>query len=464
MAHRSIHFTSLQRTGRSLLPRVLAAALLIWPSGCQSIHLATRSFEMMPERQELALGAKTYQAILDTHPRSKNAHLTQMLERVGQRLAAVTERPDYDWEFTLLSGPHQNAFCLPGGKVGVFEGILPACQNEAGLAVVLSHEIAHAMARHGGERLSHKLASEDISWSVGRMIGITDSHRIDMVKNVYGLESSHGVPAPYSRTQEAEADSIGLLLMARAGYDPNEAPRLWERLNRSSGVKTPELLATHPSDETRAAKLKEIVPRALSVYQGAPQRYRLGEQIPMEALAELISKPAPKAAEPDKVAAATPAAPATTSPAAAAATPAPAATPATPAPAAATPAVATAATPPAATAPAETPPAVTAATTPAPTDPAATSAAATPAATPEASPAPQVLTIASVTAAPIVQVSSSTVTPAASPTTGSGSITSAILLISGTSTDDDADLPQWVTAEKPAASPQESGGWKSYAK
>ena len=461
MAHRSIRSTSLQRTGRSLLPRVLAVALLVWPSGCQSIHLATRSLEMMPERQEIALGAKTYQAILDTHPRSQNAHLTQMLERVGQRLAAVSERPDYDWEFTLLSGPHQNAFCLPGGKVGVFEGILPACQNEAGLAVVLSHEIAHAMARHGGERLSHKLANEDISWSVGRMIGITDSHRIDMVKNVYGLESSHGVPVPYSRTQEAEADSIGLLLMARAGYDPNEAPRLWERLNRNSGVKTPELLATHPSDETRAAKLKEIVPRALSVYQGAPQRYRLGEQIPMEALAELIPKPAPKTAEPDKVAAVTPAAPATTPPATAVATPAPAATPATPAPAAATPDVATAATP---SAPVATTPTETAATTPAPTDPAATSAAATPAATPEASPAPQVLTIASVTAAPIVQVSSSTVTPAASPTTGSDTITSAILLISGTSTDEDAASPHSVTADKPDASPQESGGWRSYGK
>ena len=253
MTHRSIHSTSLQRTGRSFLPRFLVAALLAWPSGCQSIHLATRSFEMMPERQELALAARTYQTVLDTYPRSQNAHLTQIIERVGQRLAAVSERPDFEWQFTLLSGHQQNAFCFPGGKVGLFEGILPACQNEAGLAVVLSHEIAHAMARHGSGRLSQKLASEDISWSVGRMIGFTDTHRIDMVKNVYGLESSHGVPLPYSRTQEAEADSIGLLLMARAGYDPSEAPRFWERLNNSSGVKTPELLATHPSDETRAA-------------------------------------------------------------------------------------------------------------------------------------------------------------------------------------------------------------------
>lgn len=456
MTHRSSHSTGLQRTGRTLLPRLFMAALLVWPSGCQSMHLATRTFDAMPERQELALGARTYQAILDTHPRSPNAHLTQMLERVGQRLAAVSERPDFEWEFKLLSGPLQNAFCLPGGKVGVFEGILPACQNEAGLAVVLSHEIAHAMARHGGERLNHKLANEDISWSIGRVIGITDSHRIDMVKNVYGLESSHGVPLPYTRTQEAEADSIGLLLMARAGYDPNEAPRFWERLNRSSGEKTPELLATHPSDETRAAKLKEIVPRALSVYQGASQRYRLGEQIPMEALAELVPKPTPKPPEADKVAAAP-------APAAAAVTPTPTVTPAPAAPAATPPAAATAAASPApATAPpAATPPAATAAVTPAPADPAATPAPTTAevaAATPETTPAPQNLTTVSVTPAPIVQVSTSTVTPAASP------ITTAILLNIGNPTIEGSasDLP--VTADKPAPDSEESGGWQSYKK
>ena len=150
MTHLSTRSTRLQRTGRSHLALLLVATLLAWPSGCQSMHLATRAFDTQPDRQELVLGIKAYQAILDTHPRSQNAHLTQMLERVGQRLAAVSERPDYAWEFTLLSGPHQNAFCFPGGKVGVFEGILPACQNEAGLAVVLSHEIAHALARHGG--------------------------------------------------------------------------------------------------------------------------------------------------------------------------------------------------------------------------------------------------------------------------------------------------------------------------
>ena len=136
MTHRSTRSARLQRTGRSHLALLLVATLLAWPSGCQSMHLATRAFDTQPDRQELVLGIKAYQAILDTHPRSQNAHLTQMLERVGQRLAAVSERPDYAWEFKLLSGPHQNAFCFPGGKVGVFEGILPACQNEAGLAVV----------------------------------------------------------------------------------------------------------------------------------------------------------------------------------------------------------------------------------------------------------------------------------------------------------------------------------------
>ncbi len=434
------------RSELSRTSRLFLMALFVWSSGCQSMHLATHSFELPPERHELILAARTYREILDTQPKSQNAHLTQLLERVGQRIADVAERPDFDWEFTLLSGPSQNAFCLPGGKVGVYEGILPVCQNEAGLAVVLSHEIAHALARHGGERLSQRMSNEPDHWSFARMVGIADSQQIDMVKSVYGLESKKGVPLPYSRTQEAEADSIGLLLMARAGYDPNEAPLFWERSSRMTGEKTPELLATHPSDDIRAAKLKEIVPRALSVYQGAPQRYRQGEQIPMEALAELIKKPTPKAPEAEKTTAAT-TPPTTPAPVAAAATPA---TP--PAPAATT-------TTAAATTPAETPPVATAAATPAPAAPPAEATITTAAATVAETNSAEIITALAVTPAPVVHGSSGAMTTR--PLSG----VTALLpnlgdpTVEGSAADASA-AAQAGSVDQTAAPPQESGGWK----
>lgn len=291
------------RPGQCLL---LVTAFVVWFSGCQSVFLTGRQqLDILPEKQEVALGTKAYQEVLQTEPKSQNAHLEQMLDRVGQRIAAVSERPDFEWEFTLLSGPTQNAFCLPGGKVAVYEGILPVCANEAGLAVVMSHEIAHALARHGGERMTHQMAAEGGEWALGRIIGTGESKKVAIMKNVYGLGAQYGVLLPFSRTQEAEADSIGLLLMARAGYDPEEAPRFWERFSQTSGENLPELLSTHPSDEIRSAKLQEIVPRAMSVYQSASQRHGLGEQIPMQALAVVTPKPvvAPVEAAPATVAA-----------------------------------------------------------------------------------------------------------------------------------------------------------------
>ncbi len=278
----------------SVRSQIFGMFLWMGLSGCQSVFLSGRpQLDLLPEKQEIALGVKAYQEVLQTEPKSQNAHLSQMLDRVGQRLAAVSERPEFQWEFTLLSGPTANAFCLPGGKVAVYEGILPVCSNEAGLAVVMSHEIAHALSRHGGERMTHQMAAESGDWALSRILENRDAQHIEMVKTVYGLGSQYGVLLPFSRTQEAEADSIGLLLMARAGYDPQEAPRFWARFSQTSGTKTPELLSSHPSDETRTAKLIEIVPRALSVYQSAPQRHGLGEQIPMQALAQLVPKGAP---------------------------------------------------------------------------------------------------------------------------------------------------------------------------
>lgn len=316
---------------RHPLPLVaLFAALLC---GCQTVLLTGREqLSLLPEEQEIRLGVIAFQEVLDTEPKSQNAHLTQMVERVGKRIASVAEREDYQWEFVLLARPNQNAFCLPGGKVAVYEGILPVCQNEAGLAVVMSHEIAHAIARHGGERMSHQMAAEGGQWALSRVLGQRDSKKVEMIKSVYGIGTEYGVLLPFSRTQESEADSIGLTLMARAGYDPQEAPRFWERFSHENQSNVPELLSTHPSDETRMRQLSELLPRAMAVYQSAPQRYGLAEQIPMTALQGLaVAPPAQRPASLAPAASAmAPAPAATTAPVAATAPPA-AAPPATPA-------------------------------------------------------------------------------------------------------------------------------------
>jgi hypothetical protein len=311
---------------RISLPALALCATFL--CGCQTMFLASHDeFDILPEEQEIALGAKAYQEILDTEPKSQNAHLSQMVERVGQRIAAVSERPDYQWEFVLLARPTQNAFCLPGGKVAVYEGILPICQNEAGLAVVISHEIAHSLARHGAERMSNQISSRSSEWTLAKVLGHREAEHVEMVKSVYGADTGNRVALPFSRTQESEADSIGLTLMARAGYDPQEAPRFWQRFQPGVASKVPVLLSTHPSDEKRVTKLNELIPRAQLVYQSAPQRYGLAEQIPMTALKELAVVPETreKPAEPAKPVEAA----ATT---AVAEAPATASSPATPAP------------------------------------------------------------------------------------------------------------------------------------
>jgi metalloendopeptidase OMA1, mitochondrial len=268
---------------------LVATSLFMGLTGCQSAILTTRfqPHDNWHEKQEVVLGAKVYQEILDTEPKSQDAQLSQMLDRVGQRIAAASDHPDYQWEFTLLSGPKRDACCLPGGKVVVYEGLLPVCAHEAGLAVVLSHEIAHILSHHGREQMSAKIRASEGDPAFGRIQVGRDSKRIEMLKSVYGLGTHDSSHVPFSRTQEDEADSIGLLLMARAGYDPQEAPRFWDRFQSETGPAGPDLLSKHPLNDTRTAKLSEIVPRALSVYQNAPQRYGVGERFQQEVFAQL---------------------------------------------------------------------------------------------------------------------------------------------------------------------------------
>jgi metalloendopeptidase OMA1, mitochondrial len=255
--------------------------------GCRAIPISGRQqMVLIPEAQEIALGVQAYEQALADEPPSQNAEIVAMVERVGRRIAAVSDKPEYDWEFRVIASNVQNAFALPGGKVAIYEGILPVCQSEAGLAVVMSHEIAHALARHGGERMSQQAAVE----GVGSVINAVSNEQADdataqKIMQVYGVTSQYGVVLPYSRKHESEADAIGLILMARAGYDPSVAPEFWERFSAGSGAKPPELFSTHPSDARRAADLRALLPEAMKYYETAQEQLGMGEPLPVAHLA-----------------------------------------------------------------------------------------------------------------------------------------------------------------------------------
>ncbi len=249
--------------------------------GCRTAPVTKRrQLMLMPEGQELALGSEAYQETISSEPASQNTRLSQMVNRVGQRIAAVSNRNDYQWEFRLIGSQTQNAFCLPGGKVAIYEGILPVCQDEAGLAVVMSHEIAHALARHGGERMSQNMAVNGVKMVAEKLVGTYAADKKEILMKAYGVGSKYGVLLPYSRRQESEADHIGLNLMAQAGYDPTVAPDFWTRFGslKAEGQQ-PEFLSTHPADQRRAADLLKLMDESKTLYAGAKQKFGRGEEL-----------------------------------------------------------------------------------------------------------------------------------------------------------------------------------------
>lgn len=259
---------------------LVAVGLASW-SGCHSTPVTgRRQLLVVPETKEIAMGVDAYQDILAKEKPSTNQRYIEMVNRVGQRIAAVADRPDYDWEFRVIESEQQNAFALPGGKVAVYEGIIPICQSEAGLAVVMSHEVAHAIARHGGERMSHATLKSGLQKGVEFATQQRSEGEQKIILSAYGVASEYGVMLPYSRKQESEADHIGLLLMAKAGYDPEEAPKFWERFaGAKSGEAQPEFLSTHPNDQRRADDLRALLPEAVEEYSKSPERLGIGEYL-----------------------------------------------------------------------------------------------------------------------------------------------------------------------------------------
>ena len=241
-------------------------------AGCYTVPITGRqTFILIDERSELTLGLKAYEELKKETPVSTDPEITALVERVGWNIARVSDRPDFEWEFTVFDKADvQNAFCLPGGKVGIYTGILEVTENEAGLATIIAHETAHAIAKHGAERYSH-----GIMMALGAVLvdkAANESRNEERWKIAYGLGSTLFLALPHSRQQENEADYIGLIYMARAGYDPREAVELWRRFaayKEEEGLKIPEFLSTHPTDETRIEHLESFLPEALEVYHQA---------------------------------------------------------------------------------------------------------------------------------------------------------------------------------------------------
>jgi predicted Zn-dependent protease len=236
---------------------------------CQTVSQTGRSqFIVVSESQERQLGDEAYQETLKKTRLSTRNDWQAQLKRVGQRISAVADRPDYKWEFNVIQGKDVNAFALPGGKVAFWEGIMPIAQDDNGVAVIMGHEIAHALARHGAERMSQEMGAQAIGQILALGVGKVSPGLHEEFLKVYGLGASVGVLMPWGRSQESEADQIGLTLMAKAGYDPAAAIAFWERMSKVAGDKPPEFLSTHPSDQTRIAQIKAWLPEASSYYRG----------------------------------------------------------------------------------------------------------------------------------------------------------------------------------------------------
>lgn len=226
----------------------------------------------MSTREEALLGLQGYQQVLAQSESIDSGPELEMVRRVASRLAGATGKAgaDFDWQVSLIRSRQVNAFCLPGGKIVVYTGILPIAQNEAALATVLGHEMAHATSRHGSQRVLQQNLAQTALTGVAMSLSDMDYDKQRAVMGALGAGTQFGVLMPFSRKDESEADAIGLLYMARAGYDPQESIRFWQRMENVGGPQPPEFLSSHPSHGSRIQQLQAEMPKALEEYNRSP--------------------------------------------------------------------------------------------------------------------------------------------------------------------------------------------------
>jgi predicted Zn-dependent protease len=247
---------------------------------CSTVPITGRSqLNLISDSEMLAMSFQQYDAFLKEIELSTNKNEVEMVQRVGRNIQHAVEKymkennlsdrlDGYNWEFNLVEDSLINAWAMPGGKVVVYTGILAITQDDTGLAVVLGHEIAHAIAEHGNERMSQELLRQAGAISLMAAMNEEPAQTKALWLGIYGVGTQVAIMLPYSRTHESEADRLGLTFMAMAGYDPHSAPEFWERMSASKeGGAPPEFLSTHPSDETRIKDLKSWIPEAMKYYK-----------------------------------------------------------------------------------------------------------------------------------------------------------------------------------------------------
>ena len=256
---------------KSTLPPLLVS-ILMWSSGCHTVpHTGRSALHLLPTKRLASMASTHFEQLKQETPISRDANYNAMLRRVGERIAyvAAPNMPNAQWEFVVFDDTEQiNAFAMPGGKVGVYTGIFKVAKTEDDLAVVVGHEIAHVAAGHGNERASQQLLAA--GGAMALQVGLDDMDRLDqqMLMVAYGAGTTISLILPYSRYHESEADEIGLIYAAKAGYDPRAAIGFWERMEaQKKGAALPEFLSTHPSDSKRLRKINALMPKAYEIYK-----------------------------------------------------------------------------------------------------------------------------------------------------------------------------------------------------
>lgn len=236
-----------------------------------------RQFKLLPETTLMEMSLTSYRHILDTAKVVYNTPDANMVKRVGSNISKAVEHylkgtkyeervSGFEWEFNLIEDSLVNAWCMSGGKVAFYTAILPICASDTGVAVVMGHEIAHAIARHGNERVSQALALQMGGVALDVAASTRSEETRAIVQLAYGVGANVGVLLPYSRKHESEADEMGLMFMAMAGYNPEEAPKFWNRMNDIGGTRPPEFLSTHPDPKKRQECLNKLMPKAVEYY------------------------------------------------------------------------------------------------------------------------------------------------------------------------------------------------------
>jgi len=247
---------------------------------CAEVPLTQRKgLHLVPKSELISLSFQEYEEVLKKSKLSTDQKKVEMVRRVGERIAKASESflrdagrdqqlKEYKWEFNLIEDDKTiNAWAMPGGKVAVYTGILPITQDETGLAVVLGHEVAHTIADHGNERMSHALLANMGGMALSVALSQKPQKTRELFMTIFGVGANVGLLLPYSRLHESEADQIGLMLMARSGYDPRQAVPFWERMNQTEEKRSPEFLSTHPAPASRIDNIKAHIPEAMSYYQ-----------------------------------------------------------------------------------------------------------------------------------------------------------------------------------------------------